>query len=322
LYAALDLHTIAYMSSRTAPYDIQPVPGYPRALQIYRIPASRFWQVRFFVDRKYIRKSTKCEEKRDAIEFAKHFYDTIRIIQRSDESVHTDTFHACTQHMLKRQEAMIARGELSDRTNIEDRKKLDKDILPYFGTMGVAAITTEKLEDYINELSRERELSASTLSKHLVVIRKVLNEARKRQFIKALPPLPTIRRKDNPRPWFEFEEYEKLLNTARRLAGEDIKVRGVPLTEEIGDFIALHVNVFVRPSDMKLLKHRHVSEFTNKAGKRYLAIVPPRSKTTTRESLSTLEAVPIYERLKTRQQRNGLAGNDDYVFFPQYRNRN
>jgi hypothetical protein len=36
------------MSGRTNPYDIENVRGYPSALQIYRIEASKFWQVRLF----------------------------------------------------------------------------------------------------------------------------------------------------------------------------------------------------------------------------------------------------------------------------------
>ncbi|MGI9481602.1 MAG: hypothetical protein ACR2OR_04490, partial [Hyphomicrobiales bacterium] len=50
-----------------------------------------------FVDRKYVRKSTKCIEEQDAIEFAKEFYDTIRINQRLNINVHSDTFNACAQ---------------------------------------------------------------------------------------------------------------------------------------------------------------------------------------------------------------------------------
>ena len=307
------------MSSRTAPYDIEQIPGYPKALQIYRIDASRFWQVRFFVDRKYIRKSTKSESKRDAMDFAKHLYDSVRINQRLDIHVHTDTFHACAQRLLKSQDALINRGERGERINIEDRKKLDKDILPFFATMGVGTITTAKLEDYINELTSKRKLSPSTLSKHLVVIRKVLNEARKQGFINALPLFPTIRRKDNPRPYFTDEEYKKLRDTAKDLAEQDIKVRYVALTEEIRDFIIFHVNVFVRPSDLKLLKHKHVRVVKEPKAK-YLLITPPSSKTVTRASASMEVAVAVYERMKTRHEKEGLA-DDDYVFFPQYRNR-
>ena len=308
------------MIGRTTPYDIQTVPKYPKSLQIYRIPASKYFQVRLFVDRKYIRKSTKCENRNDAIEYAKEFYDSVRIAQRLDINVHTDTFYACTKHLIKRQESLINRGERNERINTEDKKKLDKDILPYFGTIGVAAITTDRIEDYIDDLTSRRKLSPSTLSKHLIVIRKVLNEGFKRGFIKSLPPFPTIKRKDNPRPYFDDNEYKKLRETAKRLSGEKIKVRGVPLTKEIYDFIIFHVNVFIRPSDIKLLKHKHIKVVKEKTTK-YLSIIPPKSKTTTRESLSMQVAVVVYERLKERHAKEGFADDDDYVFFPQYRNR-
>ena len=54
---------MGHMAGKTNPYDIESVSGYPRALQIYRIPASSAWQVRLFVGRKYLRKSTRCESK-------------------------------------------------------------------------------------------------------------------------------------------------------------------------------------------------------------------------------------------------------------------
>lgn len=308
------------MSSRTAPYDIEQIPGYPKALQIYRIEASRFWQVRFFVDRKYIRKSTKFESKQDAIDFAKHFYDSIRINQRLDINVHTDTFHACAQHMLKRQEAMVNRGERNERINVEDHKKLDKDILPYFGTMGVAAITTDKLEDYIDDLTSNRKLAPSTLSKHLVVIRKVLNEARKRNYILSLPPFPSIPRRDNPRPYFDVEEYRLLQKISKDLSDEGIKIRYVPLTEEIHDLIKFHVNVFVRISDIKLLKHKHVTVIRDGKNE-YVLIAPPYSKTVKRVSASMPSAVEVYENLRERHLEQGLTSADDYVFYPQFRNR-
>jgi hypothetical protein len=54
---------------------------------------------------------------------------------------------------------------------------------------------------------------------------------------------------------------------------------------------------------------------------KYLLITPPSSKTVMRESASMEVAVAVYERMKTRHEKEGLASDDDYVFFPQYRNR-
>jgi len=54
----------------------------PSALKIYRIDASPYWQVRLFVEGRLKRKSTRCTDRREAIAFAKQFYDSIRIAQR------------------------------------------------------------------------------------------------------------------------------------------------------------------------------------------------------------------------------------------------
>lgn len=308
------------MTGKLNPYDIEGVPRYPDTLQIYRIEASKFFQVRLFVRRKYIRRSTKCVDKKDAIEFAKKFYDEIRIAERLDEQVHTDTFSACAKQLIKRQSALINRDERDARMNIEDEKKLKKDILPFFQTMSVSKIKTADIEDYIDELSSQRKLSPSTLSKHLVVIRKVLTVARKQNLIQSLPLMPTIRRKDNPRSYFDADDYRRLRETAKKLVKQNIKVRYVTLTEEIYDFIVFHTNVFVRPSDIKLLKHKHIRVVKEK-NTEYLLITPPNSKTVNRESASMKTAVVVYERLKARHELNDTAGRDDYVFFPEYKNR-
>ena len=47
------------MPSRTTPTKSHSVPSLPQTARIYRIDASRFWQFRFFVEGKYVRKSTQ-----------------------------------------------------------------------------------------------------------------------------------------------------------------------------------------------------------------------------------------------------------------------
>ena len=277
-----------------------------------------------FVDRKYVRKSTGTGDRKTAIEFAKSLYDTIRINQRLDISVHTDTFHACAQHLMRQQETLVATGQRDERINIEDGRKLKSDILPYFGMMGVSSITASTLDDYIASLGKRKKLTPSTISKHLVVIRKVLTEGQKRGYIKSLPPFPVIRRKDNPRPYFTTEEYRKLRSVAKRLASEEIAVRGVALTEEIYNFIVFGMNVFVRPSDLKLLRNRDLEVVRDERRGievEYLSIVPPNSKTVVRESISMPVAAVVYRRLKAHQLASGFGKADDFVFFPQYKNR-
>ena len=59
------------------------------------------------------------------------FYDEVKIAQQLDFDVHLDTFAACANHLMKRQEALVSRGERDDRLISEDRRKLRKDILQW-----------------------------------------------------------------------------------------------------------------------------------------------------------------------------------------------
>jgi hypothetical protein len=211
---------------------------------------------------------------------------------------------------------MVARQERDARINTEDEKKLNKDILPFFATKSVAVITTADIQDYIDQLTANRQLTPSTISKHIVVIRKVLKEAQSRGLLKSLPLFPTVSRKDNPRAYFDEQDYKTLRDAAKRLASSNVKVRYVPLTEELYDFIIFATNVFVRPSDLKLLQHKHVKVINEKETK-YLLITPPRSKTAQRESASMEVAVVVYGRVRARHETVGLAGDDDFVFFPE-----
>ena len=103
------------------------------------------------------------------------------------------------------------------------------DILPFFGTMGVADISASTLDDYLANLGQRKQLSPSTLSKHLIVIRKVMIEAQRRGFINSSSPFP-----DDP-----TQRQPKTILYTRRVShvacnGEEtrfwrrISVRGVP----------------------------------------------------------------------------------------------
>jgi hypothetical protein len=129
------------MKSRTTPYELQGVPKFPEALQIYRIPASSFWQVRYFVDGKYIRRSTGTDDKAEAITKAKQLFDSVRLADRLDQQKHPHTFSAAARKFIKHQESLVKVGDIDQRNQNEDQKKLDKDVLPFFRTMDVSAIT-------------------------------------------------------------------------------------------------------------------------------------------------------------------------------------
>ena len=54
---------------------IEPVPGVPKHVVIYRIPASSFWWTRCYTaDQRYLVRSTKTDRKREAQQFARQLF--------------------------------------------------------------------------------------------------------------------------------------------------------------------------------------------------------------------------------------------------------
>ena len=316
------------MKSRTTPYNIQSIPRYPDGLQLYRIPASSHWQCRYFIDKKYIRKSTKTDDKAEAIRFAKELYDSVRLSEKLDQQKHPHTFAAAARKFLEYQSSQVAAGDIDARNQYEDKKKLHKDVLPFFQTMDVSKITKQTINEYLASLN-DRHLSKSTRNKHVGIIRKVLKHASDSGILKALPAFPTIGQNANPRGFFDREEYKILRDTAKRYAEKKYvahafvkgrSVRRLVFTYEFYDFLIFSVNVFVRISDIKMLQNKHI-KIIEKREIKGLRIIPPNSKTVDRPSMSMEVAMPVYRRLLERHEKLGLSGPNDYVFYPEHKNR-
>jgi hypothetical protein len=113
------------------------------------------------------------------------------------------------------------------------------------------------------------------------------------------------------------DEYQMLLEGAKRLAKRNVLVRGVPITDELYDFILFMVHSFLRPveSEVFALKHKHVSIATDPDR---LILTIAEGKTGFR-TINTMSAcVSVIERVKARFPKHT---NDDYLFLPSYRNR-
>ncbi|MEK7996547.1 MAG: hypothetical protein AAB403_22325 [Planctomycetota bacterium] len=312
------------MTSRHTPIEIHCISGFPETLVIYKMPASRFWQVRAHVPgRGLIRKSTRSSDRIPAVAFAKDFYEIILLEKRSGRITAVASFEHYAKLLQSRQKHKIARGERRDGTKSilnEDKWKLEKDILPALGTHHVGRINSAMVEDYINEISEDRGLSASTLKKHVVLIHKVLKEAVKDGTIIAVPIMPTISRDDRPRPWLRDDDYRTVLKTCREMhksgyEGLQYRTRKGHKQESMGwdevyDFIVFMVHTFLRPSEWKLLQHRHIRVEDEGGSNPHLVISVPNAKTTSRDSVSMPIAVEVYRRMQKRQ-----GEPTDYLFF-------
>jgi hypothetical protein len=333
--------TTALKRHRTTPLadSISSVPGYPNKLTIYKLAASNYWWVRYYVDGKIIRRTTKTDNKNEAYQFAKSFYDQLNLRKLHGLSItNKSRFAVVADAMLKAQRAEVARGEITEETNTTAQYRFDKSVLPFFGELDVAEIHYEQLEKYLHELSMQKpKLSLSTISSYMKLVRKVLGYAFKRQLIVAVPHFPSVEVPDNPRGYFNTREYRLLYSRAKALCGKRFdlvklknkkggedkavfceagkmkdgrKIRTTEIGDSLNELVVFMTNSFIRPTDIKHLQHKHVEIL--RGDNTYLRLSLPTSKKHSAPIVTMKKAVEVYTRLTAKNKANGLGvGPDD-----------
>jgi integrase len=327
---------------RTAaiPASITHIANYPAKLRIFRMCASRFWQVRCFFRGTTYTQSLKTENRAAAISLAKHFYHVKTAELYAVEAAESEqrrqqqreTFASRVPAVLAEQAARVARGDLTQASLRILRNRLDKNILPVFGTTAIADIDYGRLSRFVERLSQQG-LSSITIQQHLVAVRKVLTHAYTHGAIPALPKSPTVRVVSTPRGGFTVAEYRRLVATARRSCGTRIAItttlrsgrragtvdRYVVIAPDLAWLIRFMVNTFVRPSDIRNLQHQHITVVRGEHT--YLRMNLPESKRHGAPIVSMPAAVAVYERLLEYHSTSGLARATDYLFLPEQRDR-
>jgi hypothetical protein len=147
---------------RTVPLadSITHIRGYPTKLTLYQIEASPYWWVRYYIDGRIIKRTTRTTSKREAIEFAKRFYDEINLKRAQGQSpVFQTSFASAASNMLKSMTAQLERGEIVKQTVDMATYRINKSILPFFGSKDVNSIYYEDLEQYLAAMCQRFESS-------------------------------------------------------------------------------------------------------------------------------------------------------------------
>jgi len=110
---------------------------------------------------------------------------------------------------MKQQKLMSGKTR-SDRFHLDNEViilRKDDGINEYFGNRDINDITTYDLRGYLTVLNdnREKGLSPSSKSKHLIIVSKILKIAYKKGTLDKIPMIPKVSKKDNPRPLFTEE---------------------------------------------------------------------------------------------------------------------
>ncbi|MGV0987346.1 hypothetical protein [Limnohabitans sp.] len=325
------------------PSSLISVPGYPEKLAIFQIQASKFWQVRCWHNGKTYRKSTKSQSKRSALIFARIFYEQLMASNaNSDQSLFgkksskeptgnlRSTFGALSARMFANEQSRVKRGEFSRGSLKVLRNRLDAHLLPRWGAMDVKAIDYSELLKFTHEVSSQ--FSSITISQYLVIVKKVFTLASALNLLEKSPTFPKIKIKTNSRGSFTPNEYWKIVRCARKLIGKthpeyadlrhQFRLRNNDhlMPVDLQWAIRFMLNSFIRPSDLKTLKHKHI-EIVSKNDTTYLRLTLPETKSHSSPIATLRPAVTVYKSIVAHYQQLDLANPDDYIFMPKFRDR-
>jgi hypothetical protein len=310
------------------PSSLQKVTGYG-TLTIYQMEASPFWYARYYEEGKIVRRSLRVVDKKEAIKAAKKVFVELKHRKMNKlPFTKASGFEVCARGLLSENEARAARGELSKQKIQYDTARLESDLLPYFGKYEIADIDYGVISGYINGLSKpNRPLSINSLKIHLSHIKTILKYAQRMGVITSLPAFPKLKTVDNARSWFNTGEYGALHSVCRANIGETVTVktkdgrflRNVTITQELYDLVIFMTNSFIRPTDVKVLQHKHVAVIRGK--ETYLRLTHPPTKGHGSPVVTLEKAVEVYDGLLERQRKEGFGTPDDYLFQPEQQNR-
>ena len=318
------------------PATITAVHGYPSKLAVYKIAASKYWQVRCWVAGRTHKRSTKTTSLPMAQRFARWFYEDLLVKQLAPQATtqtatqpakHQLTFGAIAAQVYANEQARMERGEFSAGSLRMFRNRLDAKVLPYFGSMNPNTITYQKLQEFAQDLSKKH--STTTVSHYLIIVRKVLVHAVRIGAIEQSPDIPKIKIRSSSRGAFTPTEYWQLLRTARALRGVKHPASNKAMRKQIKQAyndhrmppdlawaISLMVNCFLRPGDLTKLKHRHVEVLRGK--NTYLRLTLPETKLHSAPIVTLRPAVRVYQQICKLQHQTKP---NDYLLLPDLKNR-
>ena len=298
---------------------VETIAGYPSTLRIFKIGCSPFWYARVFVNGKYRKASLKTRMKSEAIERAKLFYlEQFGVTANVQQQFTQHLFSSVAASMMAADERKVRRGERSSSLATGNRYTFERHVKPVFGNLDIREVNYAALERFANDLE-DRQLSASSIRNYVGFVGKVLKYAHKMDLIDRLPQIPTIKLKDGIRGWFTDAEYQRLLAGIDDAIQSGMTVRHVAVRLDLRLLAEMMVETMLRPSDAKLLQHKHIEIV--EAKRTYLRITTNFSKTINSPVISTAEGVAVYRRLLAYQAERGMIKPDDFLFLPELPHR-
>lgn len=251
-------------------------------------------------------------------------------------SPHTfDQFESLAHELLQVEMQRMERGDLSRAAVGILRNRLDAHVMPFFRDIRPSEVDVAVMEAFVERLT-EAGFSTTTMSQYLVVVRKLLRLAVRHKLLREVPEMPKVRVVHRPRAMLTLADYVAVVRAAHRLVRQrtqapQVKQQGrvrerfwvaprhLTLPPDMAWAIRFMVNSFIRPGDLRHLKHKHVQ--VCRGEHLYLRLTLPETKRHDATMVTLRPAVQVYEAALEQARAQGLGGPDDYVFLPGERDR-
>lgn len=327
--------------ARNAPIKstMRVVTGLPEKLKIFRIAGSRYWQVRIYNFGKYTTQSLKTADLEEAESEAKIFFEGLRFTGGYQEKFkksepipamrNQKLLYDLIQEIIANELAKVRRDEITYGSFLMAKNRLESHIFEFFKTRPLNTITVETLEEFVDYLT-QKDLSVGTIQGYMAQLRKVLKLLNRKNILKTIPQFPQVKSQINSRGAFTVTQYQQILRKACALRQQTftdwekdkriwIKSQYHQMPYEMTSLIRFMVYTFVRPGDIRQIQNKHIEIINGQYN--YLRLNLPEVKRHKAATVSLPPAVNIYKHVLAYQTARGFGKPDDYVFFPEEKNR-
>lgn len=290
-------------------------------VQVYKRGEGRFWQCAARVGGQRFRATTNEERLDRAKDVAEEWYLDLRGKLRNGKIEPDERNFKSAAADYLRDMRVLTIGVRSPRYVQLMELRMNRHILPYFGSMGLSKVTKGAAHSYLAKRIEETIVESgkpparSTLLHEIVHLRQVLKYAEGKGWIPFVPSLSSelLRKtKTSRRAWFSEAEYEKLYKATRRRVTEGARRGYRPYYEDQHDFVLFMANTGLRPDEAANLELRDVSIMHDYETQETILDIDVRGKTGVGFCRSTARAVYPFQRLRDRRMSELRTENPDH----------
>lgn len=267
---------------------------------LYKRQHSPLWYVRFKVQGKWVKASTKAEELKAAKSNAVELVTNAWFREKNELPIISKRFGQVASLAIKRMEDLEKIGEYK-KTYKTYVQAINRYLIPFFKNHNVDRIDNALLQEFnqwrIQQMNRQP--SKSVLNNHNSALNRVFDEAVERGYMTKtqVPLLKNYGKDSERRPDITIEDYTKLYRGMRKWVKNARQGNEKRLREVLREYVLVIANVGFRPGTEGMNLKWHNIYFYDQDGKQYLALWVD-GKTQAHEMTARHSAVRYLDRLR------------------------